>query len=289
MRRTAVVRAKAPMQQRGSLLLNGGGELRTYDTAGNLHGDITLPISGILGMCSDGIQNVYVLTNQASVVEFPIGSTTPTRTLDTGQDLMEDPGSCAVDTYTGNVEVGGQLDAFAQGFGLELYLPGQKEPYETGGGPRASILDAVTFDRSGAVWMDGNVNSMVSIGNGNNFQALPFFPFGYQYGAGPLHFDRANNLLVANPYTGNLQVYPNAHVGLGCTTLRRCIISLPGVQSPGLFAFSPSGAKLFVVDGATGYTSGDNYPQIGQPFVTIDYSALGMDVINQTDAGQPPR
>jgi len=36
-------------------------------------------------------------------------------------------------------------------------------------------------------------------------------------------------------------------------------------------------------------TSGYNYPQIGQPFVTIDYSALGMDVINQTDAGQPPR
>jgi hypothetical protein len=125
------------------------------------------------------------------------------------------------------------------------------------------------------------------VGNGNNFQPLPFFPQGYQFGTGTLHFDRANNLVVANPYTGNLQVYPNGNVNLGCATLRKCIISLPGVQSPGQFAFAPYDKMVFVVDGATGFTSAYNYPNVGQPLVTIDYSGVGMAVINQTGVAQP--
>jgi hypothetical protein len=273
------------------LILSGNGELRTYDTAGHLVGDVTLVTfyTPITGMCSDGEQNIYATTFGSSVYEFPIGSTSPTRTLDTLSGVMDDPYTCAVDPITGDVEVGGGLEGFGQGFGLELFFPGQKEPYEVGGGPRGSSLSAVTFDRSGSVWIDGNVNQSVVVGNGNNFQSLPFFPQGFQSGAGALHFDRANNLVVANPYTGSLQVYPYGRVNLGCTTLRKCLISLPGVQSPGQFAFAPYDKMVFVVDGATGYTSGYSYPQVGQPVVTINFSGVGMAVINQTAVAQPTR
>ena len=137
--------------------------------AGKLVGNLTTDMLNPDGLCVDKKNDVWVVNNtpnQADVVEFKHGGTTPIATLgDPGEAAI----SCAVDPTTGNLAVtsGGNLSSGTGAVAVYAHAKGTPQMYTD---PKIFEVFWCGYDDKGNLFVDGQPSNN---GYGFQFAELP--------------------------------------------------------------------------------------------------------------------
>jgi hypothetical protein len=268
-------------------VLGANGLLNKYDTNGRLIGQLQLSDTQGISMCGDGRNYLFIVDSPMGssvqfVEKFRIGSTKPSLLLNAGGvSQLFSAFTCTVNQSTLDVALIGYLTCSSGCYGgVELFANNQTKPYGLTGMTRPFFLSTGSYSPDGNLWVAGTYYVNPAVAKASDIFDPIFVPRDISNGSlTGVQVDAKGNLLLEDAHTQQIDIYPGGLLIWPQKGAQTYTVSLTGTSSPAAFELTPSGTKLFTLDGSKVY--GFLYPAGGLPFTTINFQASGLAMIQR--------
>jgi hypothetical protein len=263
-------------------VLGGNGLLNNYDLNGKQIGQLQLSDTHGISMCGDGRNYLFIVDSAVGstqiVEKFRVGSTTPSLILNVGSQGTFVALTCTVNKSTLDVAVIGYLICPYCYGGLLFFKNNQTQPGGYAGMTRPFSLSTGTYSTDGNLWVAGTWFLSPAVGSANGRFYPTYVPRDVVHGnITGIQVDAKGNLVLEDAYTQQIDIYPGGSLSWPPKGGQTYTVFLTGTSSPSAFQLTPSGTKLFTLDGSNVY--GFLYPAGGAPFATINFPASGLAII----------